>query len=437
MTQPPSSRRQFLGSSAASAVALSSGPMIARGGQVPSERVTVGIMGLKRGMEVAAALQNQPGVVIKYVCDVDSRRAEEGKAKLERGGPQRPEAITDFRRILDDPEVDALFCEAPNHWHGPATILACEAGKHVYVEKPCSHNPWEGERMIEAARKYDRAVQMGVQRRSTPGVIEAMARLRDGVIGEVSCARTWYNNARGSLGIGEPTAPPSTLDYELWQGPAPREPYLDNRIHYNWHWFWHWGNGELGNNGVHGLDLCRWGLGVEFPSVVASTGGRYRYRDDQQTPDTHAASFEFPVGKQITWQGLSCNPHQDHNAFVSFHGDNGALELGQFGDYQLFDADDRLIEERPDDADGGNPWLVMDTFHTANFIAAIRGGDPTALNAPIEQGHRSTLLCHLGNIAYRTRRTLNCNPADGHILDDDAAMALWKREYEPGWEPVV
>ena len=433
----PVTRRQFLETSARSAVALASAPLIAQADDLPSQRVTVGIMGLNRGMQVAAALENQPGVVIKYVCDVDSKLADKGKAQLERSGKQRPQAITDFRTILDDREVDALFCEAPNHWHGPATILACAAGKHVYVEKPCSHNPWEGEQMILAARTHNRAVQMGSQRRSVPGVIEAVTKLHQGIIGNVYCARGWYNNSRPSLGKGKQISPPANLDYGLWQGPAPRTPYYDNRIHYNWHWFWHWGNGELGNNGIHSLDLCRWGLGVEFPSLVISSGGRYCFDDDQETPDTHVANYEFAGGKQITWQGLSCNKHEDSTAFVSFHGDKGALALGPFGDYKIYGADNRLIEERPDDAAGGNPWLAIDTFHTANFLAAIRSGDHFALNAQIEKGHRSTLLCHLGNIAYRTQHVLKCNPENGHVLSDEAAMAFWKREYEPGWKPVV
>ena len=433
----PLTRRHFLGTSAGSAVALASAPLVARADELPSRKVTVGIMGLNRGMQVIAALEKQPGVVIKYVCDVDSRLADKAKTQLEKSGNQRPQAIGDFRTMLDDRELDALFCEAPNHWHAPATILACAAGKHIYVEKPCCHNPWEGEQMVAAARKHNRAVQMGVQRRSTPGVVEAVARLHEGVIGNVYCARSWYNNSRPSLGRGKRTDPPAALDYELWQGPAPRTPYVDNRIHYNWHWFWHWGNGELGNNGVHSLDLCRWGLGVEFPTLVASTGGRYRFDDDQETPDTHVATYEFAGGKQITWQGLSCNKHHDSAGYVSFYGEKGALSLGQFGDYKIYDADDKLIEERPDDAGGGNPWLAVDTFHTAHFVAAIRNDDFFGLSAQIEKGHRSTLLCHLGNIAYRTERVLKCNPDNGHIEGDPAAMAFWQREYEPGWKPVV
>jgi predicted dehydrogenase len=267
--------------------------------------------------------------------------------------------------------------------------------------------------------------------------MEAISKLHEGVIGNVYCARSWYNANRASLGTGKQTDPPATLDYQLWQGPAPRQPYYDNRIHYNWHWFWNWGNGELGNNGVHSLDLCRWGLNVEFPVSVVSSGGRYRFNDDQQTPDTHVATFEFSGGKQICWQGLSCNQHPDTDGFVSFYGDKGTLSLGEFGGYRIFDADDKLIQERPDEMDNRNPWLVMDLHHTGNFIAAIRNGSHFDLNAQIEKGHRSTLLCHLGNIAYRTQRMLRCNTENGHIVDDDAAMELWQREYEPGWKPIV
>lgn len=430
------SRRQFLSATVGTAASLAAGPLLAQAGALPSQRVTIGIMGMNRGMQVANALEQQPGVVIKYVCDADANRAEEAKAKLMASGDQRPQAIRDFRTILDDREVDALFCEAPNHWHGPATILGCQAGKHVYVEKPCSHNPWEGEQMVAAARRHNRAVMMGVQRRSTPGIIEAVSKLHQGIIGNVYCARSWYNNNRPTLGRGKQTAPPATLDYELWQGPAPRRAYLDNQLHYNWHWFWHWGNGELGNNGVHALDLCRWGLNVDFPKTVTSSGGRYRYADDQETPDTHVATYEFAGGKQITWQGLSCNKHPDSTGFVSFYGDQGALSLGQFGDYKVYDADDKLIDERPDDAAGGNPWLVMDKFHTAHFIAAIRAGNHFDLSAQIEKGHRSTLLCHLGNIAYRTQQTLRCDEQNGRVIDNAAAMAFWQREYEPGWQPT-
>jgi predicted dehydrogenase len=385
-------------------------------------------MGLSRGRALALSFARHPGVEIKYVCDADSSRAAACATQVANATETEPEAIGDFRRILDDKTVDAFICAAPNHWHAPATILACAAGKHVYVEKPCCHNPHEGELMVQAARKYNRAVQMGSQRRSSTGTIEAMRKLRDGVIGRVYLARCWYNNQRGSLGTGKPAEVPPGLDYDLWQGPAPRTPYIDNRIHYNWHWFWHWGNGELGNNGVHTLDLCRWGLGVDYPTSVTSSGGRYRYEDDQETPDTHTVCFEFEGRRQISWQGLSCNRHG--GGFVTFYGDEGALDLDGNGSHTIYDARDKEVEKTVGSSSG-------ESEHIANFLQAIRDDRPLGLNAEIEKGHKSTLLCHLGNIAHRVGSSLKCDPKNGHILDDPQAMGLWKREYEPGWEPKI
>ncbi len=424
----PLSRRDFLGTSAGTAaLALGTGPVIAQKGAEPNRVVTVGVMGLSRGRSLAINFARRPGVVVKYVCDVDSERAGLGQKQVETDAGQTPLVTLDYRRILDDPEVDALVCAAPNHWHAPATIAACAAGKHVYVEKPCSHNPWEGETMVAAARKHNRAVQMGTQRRSGAGYQDAIARLRDGVIGKVYLSRSWYNNLRPTIGIGRPADPPASLDYDMWQGPAPRVPYYDNRLHYNWHWLWHWGNGELGNNGIHALDICRWGLGVDYPIAVTSSGGRYRYVDDQQTPDTQVVAFEFPGGKQATWQGLSCNKHKEGSGFVSFYGENGTLEIDGNGGFIIYDTNDAVVETVKGRFDDGD--------HIENFVAAIRSGEHLNLNAEIEIGHKSTLLCHLGNIAQRTGRALRTSAADGHILGDEQASSLWKREYEPGWEP--
>jgi predicted dehydrogenase len=422
-------RRGFLERSTwtgAAGLALATG--ISRA-QSANETVVVGVMGLSRGRGLAASFSKVPNVVVKYACDADEKRARSGAESLGNLMEQPPQAITDFRRILDDPEVDALICAAPNHWHAPATILGCAAGKHVYVEKPCCHNPWEGEMMVQAARKHQRCVQMGSQRRSSPGTIEAMEKLEAGAIGRVYLVRSWYNNLRPSLGTGVAAAPPAGLDYALWQGPAPRTPFINNRIHYNWHWFWHWGNGELGNNGVHTLDLCRWGAGVDFPIRVTSSGGRYRYDDDQETPDTHTVCFEFPGETKIVWEGLSCNKHKS-GSFVTFYGEQGALDLEANGAHTVYDERDKAISESPGTSSG-------EPEHVANFVSAIRSDDPSSLNAEIEIGHRSTLLCHLGNIAHRTGRTLKCDPVNGHIQDDKEAMGLWKREYEPGWEPQV
>ncbi|MFQ5734246.1 MAG: Gfo/Idh/MocA family protein, partial [Planctomycetaceae bacterium] len=341
-------RRQFLGTTAITGAGLAlTGGTISAAADAPGKRVTVGVMGLSRGRSLAIGFARQSGVHVKYLCDVDKKRGATAMTAVVKVAEKAPKLIQDFRKILDDSEVDVLVCAAPNHWHAPATILACAAGKHVYVEKPCCHNPQEGEWMIAAARKHKRAVQMGSQRRSGDGTIEAMRQLHDGVIGRVYLSRAWYGNRRPAVLRGERTAVPAYIDYELWQGPAPRTPYIPykngNGIHYNWHWFWHWGNGELGNNGIHTLDLCRWGLQADYPIHVTSSGGRYRYEDDQQTPDTHTVCFEFAGKKQISWHGLSCNSHK--HGFVKFYGEKGTLSLAQDGSFTVYDPKDKIVKQ--------------------------------------------------------------------------------------------
>ncbi len=423
-------RRGFLttGSAAIGSSAFVAAKGWAQGGNSPNNRVVVGVMGLSRGRALAQGFAKQPGVIVKYCCDVDQNRAEQVAQAVSSKNSTTPEVIGNFRQILDDQEVDALVCAAPNHWHAPATIYGCKAGKHVYVEKPCSHNPQEGELMVEASRVHDRAVQLGTQRRSSPQVIEAIGALHEGAIGRVYHARCWYTSGRGSIGTTDPSTPPSELDYELWQGPAPRKPFKSNVVHYNWHWFWHWGNGELGNNGVHAIDLARWGLGVDYPVQVVSSGGRYVFDDDQETADTHSVSFRFNEGATLDWQGLSCNRHAP-GPFVTFFGTDGALDLFGNGSYTIYDASNKPLKKVNGTA--GEPE------HIADFVSAIRSERPRELHAEILEGHKSTLLCHLGNIAHRTERALHCNPANGQILNDSEAMKLWSRSYAPGWEPTV
>lgn len=424
-------RRDFLGASAGLAAGLFvAGPSKAADDS-KEQPVRVAVMGLSRGLQVAQTFAKQPGVTIAALCEADAGRLAAGAATISKLTGSEPRTEGDIRRLLDDASIDLLICAAPNHWHGPATIRACAAGKHVYVEKPCCHNPAEGEMMIAAARKYARCVQVGTQRRSNAAIQEGIKLLRDGSIGEPYYARAWYANERGPIPPGEPTDPPKELNYDLWQGPAPRKPFRSNYLHYNWHWFWHWGNGELGNNGVHAIDLARWALDVDYPERVTSSGGRYAYKDEQETPDTHIVSLQFPGGRQLMWEGLSCNRSgiNGEGFGVTVHGNGGTLAITSDG-YMLTDDKGKEVKKNS----GGGPG---DANHAANLLAAIRANDPSKLNCEIEIGHKSTLAPHLGNIAQRVGRVLTCDPKNGHILGDEDAMKRWGREYEKGWEPKV
>lgn len=395
----------------------------------PGERVVLGIMGVNgRGAAIAQGMMAASNTEIGAICDVDSRAAVRvGQLVGEKQG-RVPAVVEDFRKILDDKGIDVLVVAAPNHWHAPATIMGCSAGKHVYVEKPCSHTPAEGEMAVAAARRHNRIVQMGTQRRSWSGIKEAISKIHSGAIGKTLYSRTWYNNRRPSIGVGKTVSIPEWLNWDLWQGPAPRRDFKDNVVHYNWHWHWHWGNGELGNNGVHAIDVARWGLQVGYPIRVTAGGGMYRHEHDQETPDTMMVTMDFPEKKTITWEGLSWSPLGPHDSGfgMSFHGTDGSLVIRGSG-YTIYDMRGKEVETGTGDAG--------DTAHFSDFLDAVRSG--RLPNADIEIAHQSTLLCHLGNIAYRTNSILNCDPANGHILKNPAAESLWSREYEPGWEPVI
>ena len=425
----PSSRRAFLraGGFLTATLALGKAPVLLAA-ESPSRRVRVGVMGLGRGRDHVTALLQVPGVEVAWLCDVDERRlAPVVKAVADKTG-REPRTTRDFRRMLEDPELDAVSIATPNFWHAPATILACAAGKHVYVEKPGSHNPQEAAWMVEAARTHRRRVQMGNQRRSLPEVQEAIQRLREGEIGPVRSARCWYSAARAGIGRGRPAAVPSWLDYPLWQGPLPERPYVDNLIHYNWHWRWFWGGGELANNGIHTLDLARWGLGVGHPTRVAAVGGRYAFDDDQETPDTLVATYDFGHCAAV-WDGSSCSPRNGEKLpLVTFYGDKGSLSIDSRSGYRVQDPEGKETRSVP--------GRFGDVPHFSNFIAAIR--DEAALNSEIAEGQLSTQLCHLGNIAWRTRSELRVDPRSGRIVDATRAMRrLWSRDYRPGWTPRV
>ncbi|PQJ33759.1 hypothetical protein BSZ35_03310 [Salinibacter sp. 10B] len=452
-------RRDFLKRTAAAGVGLGVAGSLspAFGAGAPNDRVVVGVMGVNsRGHYLTEVFARTAGAEVGYVCDVDGRAVERAVASItepDGGEPlqeRTPEGVTDVRRMLENDDLDAIAIAAPDHWHAPATLMAMDAGKHVYVEKPCSHNPHEGELLLDAQQKHpDLVVQMGNQQRSSPRSIEAIQKIRDGIIGEPYFGRAWYANDRGPLDLTTPAQAPDWLNYELWQGPAPRHDYMENLVHYNWHWRWHWGTAEICNNGTHEIDVCRWALDVDHPTKVTSSGGRYHYDDDWEAFDTQVASYEFGDDKMITWEGRSCNANPvkgtDGNPGggrgASIHGTEGTLIVDR-GGYVVYDNDNNLIEYA-NEAQTGEQVSGTGTVgggsntdrHVANFLAAIRGEEDP--HSPIEEGRKSVLLCHLGNIAQRTGHTLQTNPETGKIVEDEEAMALWSRDYEPGWEPSV
>jgi predicted dehydrogenase len=442
----PIDRRSFLKSASAVAGAglvapamASAAPALRLQPGAPSDRVRVAIMGVNsRGAQLARAFLSTPGAAITAICDVDRRAADKAAAAVTAGGGAAPTLIGDVRKVLESRDVDALVIAAPDHWHAPAALMAIDAGKHVYVEKPASHNPREGELLVEAAARSGKTVQMGNQRRSWPNVKKAIALVHEGRIGRAYAARTWYANTRPSIGKGQPIPVPEWLDYELWQGPAPRRPFIDNLVHYEWHWRWHWGTGESANNGTHMFDLARWGLQLEHPSRVTSAGGRYHHADDWEFPDTQMITLEYPGGKMITWESMSSNGWrpQGRGVGVTFHGENGSLLIDGDG-YTVYDLKGTQVEEVKTDPGAVTsqvgPAVRLDALHTANFVEGIRG--TATLATPIDGGHTSTMMAHLGNIAWKTGRTLTCDPATGRIQDDADAMKLWSREYESGWAP--
>ena len=428
-------RRHFLRQTSAIAAGLGTlgGAASLQAATSPNEKVVVAIIGCNaRGMAHIAGYLALPNAEIGYICDVDSRAVEKGIAAVAKKQQKKPQGVTDFRKILDRPDLDAVSIATPDHWHAPATILACAAGKHVYVEKPGSHNLREGELMVAAARKYKRVVQMGNQRRSWPWVIESMEALHAGELGNVCLARGWYTNHRTSIGHGKPAPVPDWLDYSLWQGPAPERPYQDNVIHYNWHWFWNWGTGESGNNGVHMLDLARLGLRVDLPTRVTCGGKRYFYQDDWETPDTMSATFDFG-DKGVVWECHSCAPRGFEGATVgvNFYGEKGCLAMAG-NNTTIYDLNNKVLREIRSQRKG---LFDFDSVHFANFLDGIREGAP--LKSEIQDGQMSTALCHLANIAWRTGHTVNFDPETRKIVGDEAAAALTRRTYRPGWEPKV
>jgi len=409
----------------------------------PNNKVVLGIMGThSRGTFLAETFAILPDVEIGFICDPDQKVLEKTIADVYKITGKKPVGFADIRKMLEQKGLDGIAIAAPDHWHTPAAIMALQAGKHVYVEKPCSHNPREGELLVAASIKYGKKVQMGSQRRTFNNVKDMINRLHTGAIGRVYFARGWYVNDRKSIGKGVLTPAPAHLNFDLWQGPAPRTGYRSNIVHYNWHWFWNWGTGESLNNGTHELDVMRWGLGADYPTKVISAGGRFHFSDDWETPDTQTITYNFPNNTACTWEGRSCNGFNSEGSGrgVIFYGDKGTIVYPGGNSFKVYDAGNKqvasVVDDTPYDATNTvSPLAKLDGQHLHNFCEAIRGNEK--INAPILEGHKSTLLPQLGNIAYRVGRTLDCDASNGHILNDKEAMKLWSREYEKGWEVKV
>jgi predicted dehydrogenase len=439
-------RRNFIKKTAAGSAALSLGslvfPKMSYAGILgANERINTAIIGVRsRGKAHVKAIHADPLARILYTCDVDDLIIDEHNTWCKENIGYIPKVEKDFRKVLDDKDVHAVFIATPEHWHAPMAIMALQAGKHVYVEKPCSHNPYENELLVAAQKKYGKSVQMGNQQRSARTSILAINEIREGIIGEVYKGEAYYSNSRESIGHGKVVAVPDTLDWELWQGPAPREKYRDNIHPYNWHWFRNWGTGEVHNNGTHEIDVCRWALGVDLPSSITSFGGTYTYDDDWEYPDNQQLTFKYGDNKFITWTGHSrgiIQPNRPGRG-VTIYGSKGVITLSR-NSYELYGLDGKQIKSEKEESESATTNTrgegQLDVDHVANFFDSIRQNTP--LRAPIDDASVSTMLCHLGNMAQDAGETLQIDQSTGRVLNNDIVMLGWKRQYEPGWEPKL
>jgi predicted dehydrogenase len=436
-------RREFLNVASKGAAGLAIASTASSYAQIlgSNDRLNFAIIGLNgRGYAHLASLKtNKNAARISHVCDVDSTILKKFTEVTRQETTEAPISEKDFRTILQHKEVDAITIATPDHWHAPMAIAGLQAGKHVYVEKPCSHNPAEGAMLVEAQKKYGKLVQMGNQQRSSPHTIEIVQKIHNGLIGQPYFAKAWYSNVRKSIGVGKEVPVPPHLDWELWQGPAPRRPYKDNLHPYNWHWFWNYGTGETLNNGTHEVDVCRWALGVDYPNRVTSSGGRYHFKDDWQFYDTLITSFEYN-DKMITWEGRSCEGMKVYgrDRGSAIMGTTGTVIVDRDG-YEVYDLKDLKTDEFKTGHQTSSADLLgsdsMTDLHFGNFIAAIRGTEK--LRSPISDGNISVTMLQLSNIAWKVKRDLQLDPKNGHIQNDPEAMKMWSREYEPGWGPKI
>ncbi|HEY6767623.1 MAG TPA: Gfo/Idh/MocA family oxidoreductase [Candidatus Sulfotelmatobacter sp.] len=406
-----------------------------------NDRLNFAVIGLngRAYAHLSSLKANRNAARISHVCDVDSNILKKFADTTQREMGETPTLEKDFRKILERNDVDAITIATPDHWHTPMAIAGLVAGKHVYVEKPCSHNPAEGEMLVRAQQKYGKLVQMGTQQRSSPHTIEIIEKIRNGNIGRPYLAKAWYCNVRKSIGTGKEVPVPPRLDWELWQGPAPRRPYKDNVHPYNWHWFRIYGTGETLNNGTHEVDVCRWALGVDYPQRITASGGRYHFKDDWEFYDTLLTNFEYE-DKMISWEGKSCEgmKYYGRDRGSAIMGTNGTVLIDR-GGYEIYDLKGNKTGEFKAGSGSTSSDLIgsdsMTDAHFANFVAGIRKGEK--LNAPVAVGNVAVTMLQLSNIAWEVKRELNVDTVDGKIKADEEAMKMWGREYEKGWAPHV
>jgi predicted dehydrogenase len=435
------SRREFLNAAAAGTAGLAVSSTAKSYSQImgSNSRLNFAVIGLnsRAYAHLSSLKANKANARIAYVCDVDSNILAKFAAATTKEMGEAPKTEKDFRKILAVKDVDAITIATPDHWHAPMAIAGVQAGKNVYVEKPCSHNPGEGALLVEVQKKYGKLVQMGTQQRSSPHTIEIVNKIHNGLIGRAYFAKAWYSNTRKSIGVGKPAPVPAALDWDLWQGPAPRQEYKDNVQPYNWHWFKIWGTGETLNNGTHEIDVCRWALDVDYPKRVTASGGRYAFKDDWQFYDTLVTSFEYE-DKLMSWENRCCDGARfyDRDRGSVITGETGSVVVDR-GGYEIYDLKGKKTSEFKVGSAAASDDLVgrdsMTDRHFANFIAGIQKGEK--LNQPVSNGNISVTILQLSNIAWEVNRELNLNTADGKILHDPEAMKGWNREYEKGWAP--
>lgn len=422
-------RRTFLQAAGLGAAALT----LSSSAHAADRKLIVGMIGPGgMGSNHLRRLVARKDVEVAYVCDPDQTRLANAAKEVESKSSKPAKAVKDLRHVLDDKTVDAVFIATPDHWHAPAAILALDAGKHVYVEKPCCHNIREGRLMSDAVRRSGKQLQVGTQSRSTECVQEAMQRLRAGEIGDILVAKAWNSQKRRTIGKTQPAKPPEQLDYDLWVGPAPLVPYRANMLPGIWRWWHDFGCGDIGNDGVHDIDVACWGLGVTtHPSTVACLGGKYFFDDDQQFPDTQYAVFEYPMEgsagrkKQLIFEQRIWSPYvqEGYENGAAFYGTKGMLVIGHSVGWKLYGEKNKLLAER-------TSGVSLEAHHD-NFFDCVRG-EKKELNAPVLAGHLSATLVHLANIAARVGRVLQFDPARETISNDAEASGLVRRQYRVG-----